>query len=261
MGTPTFELEDAVIDAWPAAECEELDGWCLRATSGPSRQANSAATLSAGKALTLMDRLERVEAFYGARGQAATFYVGPSSTPSGLDEALQERGYAKEGESLAATSRPLDVVSRLARTLETSIGTSLTETWWQHSSLSSPDAGAAETFRGTVERLGTRCRFVTTRGSRGNVTGTCLGITSEQRLGVYNLHTCEGSNLGTATALLRALAECALAERMSELYLLIELDDTAARPLYEQAGLEQAGFTEAFRYHYRVLSGSAAPSR
>lgn len=248
MSTLTFELEDAVVDAWPAQECEELDGWCLRATGGPSRRANSVATLGARTELPLPERVEQVEAFYRARGLRPCFQVSPASTPAGLDAALAERGYDLDGESIAATASPVEVVSRLGRTVETSVGTSPTHTWFEHA-LSGRYADSDEVFRGIIGRLGTRCRFVTARDTRGNVTGTCLGITSEERLGVYNMLTIEGARRkGTGTALLRALAECALAERMTELYLLVEVGNHAARALYERAG-----FLDAYRYHYRVL--------
>jgi hypothetical protein len=53
------ELEEAVVDAWPAAETADLDGWLLRASGGPSHRGNSVATLEAGSQLELDARIER----------------------------------------------------------------------------------------------------------------------------------------------------------------------------------------------------------
>ena len=103
-------------------------------------------------------------------------------------------------------------------------------------------------FEETLTRLGTRSRFATVRDTRGAVTGTCLGIASEDRLGIYNMLTSPAQRRkGIGKALLRALTESATAERMRELYLLVELENQAARALYAQAG-----FVEQYRYHYRV---------
>lgn len=246
------ELEDAVVDAWPATECVELDGWCLRASGGPSRRANSVATLGAGSGVPLPERIVQAETFYRERGLLPMFQIGPAATPVGLDATLAERGYRIVGESLAAAADPSEVVSRLPRGtggIETSVGTSASEAWLQHAGRSGRFADSYELWLNTLKLLGTRCRFVTARDGRGTVTGTCLGIASEQRLGVYAMLTNPGQRRkGTGAALLRALAECALAERMSELYLLVELDNESARALYSRAG-----FAEVYRYHYRVL--------
>jgi GNAT superfamily N-acetyltransferase len=249
MSTLFSELEDAVIDAWPALECVELDGWCLRASGGPTRRANSVATLNAGKLLGLEERIAQAEAFYRERGLPPIFQVGPAASPVGLDVALAERQYRICGEALAATADPSEVVARLRRTVETSVGTTASDAWLQHAGQTGRFVESYALFTKTLGLLGTRCRYVTARDARGAVTGTCLGITSEDRLGVYSmLTTTSARRKGTGTALLRALAETALAERMRELYLLVEVDNAAARALYAKAG-----FGDVYRYHYRAL--------
>lgn len=249
MTTLVHDLEDAVIDAWPAAEYEDLDGWGLRASGGPTKRGNSVATLGAGKTLSLPERIERAEAFYRARGLQPTFQVGPSATPAGLDAELAARGYRVEGESLAAVADPSEVLARIARLHETSLAGSPSDAWLQHAGHQSRFRDAFEVFSETLARLGTRCRFVSARDARGGLVGTCLGIASEDRLGVYSmLVSPEQRRKGVGRSLLRALAECALSERMRELYLLVEVDNQTARSLYTKAG-----FTEVFRYHYRRL--------
>ena len=248
MTTLVQELEDAVIDAWPPAEYEELDGWGLRASGGPTRRGNSVATLGAKDKLELADRIAQAEAFYQARKQPAIFQVGPCATPKGLDAALAERGYRVDGEALAAVAVPDEVLSRLARTHETSVATRASDVWLDHAGKSGRFSEHFKVFADTLSRLGTRCRFATVRDARGTVTGTCLGIASEDRLGVYNMLTSPAvRRKGIGKALLRALAESAMAERMRELYLLVELENQVARALYAQAG-----FAELYRYHYRV---------
>jgi GNAT superfamily N-acetyltransferase len=249
MTTQPHELEDAVIDAWPPAEYEELDGWGLRASGGPTKRGNSVATLGAGSALSLHDRIARAEAFYRERELPAIFQVGPAATPAGLDAELEARGYRVVGAAVAAIADPSEVLARVARTQhETSLATSASEAWLAHAGHTSRFRDAYEVFTATLARLGTRCRFVSARNAKGTIVGTCLGITSEDRLGIYSmLTTPELRRKGVAKSLLRALAECALSERMRELYLLVEEENAVARAFYAQAG-----FQDLFRYHYRV---------
>ena len=251
MTTLPQDLEDAVIDAWPAAHYQELDGWGLRASGGPTKRGNAVATLGAGNALSLDERITVAEAFYREREQPPIFQVGPAATPTGLDQALAARGYRVVGESLAAVADPSEVLARVARTHETSLATSASEAWLAHAGHSSRFRDAYPVFTATLARLGTRCRFVSARTTHGAVVGTCLGIASEDRLGIYSMLTVpEARRRGVGKSLLRALAECALSERMRELYLLVELDNPCARALYENAG-----FRELFRYHYRIRDG------
>lgn len=243
------ELEEAIVDAWPAAECEEQDGWWLRASGGPTHRANSVATHVATGEVALAERIARAEAFYRARSLSPLIQIGPLAAPKGLDLTLEARGYRRQGESQVLLASPGEVLARLRRTHETSVGTQPSEAWLQHAGRESRHADSYAVFTGILSRLGTRCRFVTARDARGSVTGTCLGISSEARLGVYAmLTTPQARRKGTGTALLRALAETALAESMSELYLMVQLDNTAARALYTRAG-----FSEVYRYHYRAL--------
>lgn len=247
MTTP-YELEDAVIDAWPPAEYEELDGWGLRASGGPTKRGNSVATLGAGPLLSLDERIARAEAFYRARQQPVIFQVGPAATPAGLDAALAERGYRLLGETVAAVADPSELLARIARSHETSLATSASEAWLAHAGHTSRFSAALEVFQATLARLGTRCRFVSARNARGAIVGTCFGIASEDRLGIYSmLVSPEARRKGVGKSLLRALAECALSERMRELYLLVEVENASARALYAQAG-----FQDLFRYHYRI---------
>lgn len=248
MTTEPHELEDAVIDAWPPAEYEELDGWGLRATGGPTKRGNSVATLGAGKALSLEERIARAEAFYRERELPPIFQVGPAATPVGLDAELAARGYRAVGETFAAIADPSEVLARTTRSYETSLSTSASEAWLSHAGHASRFADAYEVFTATLARLGTRCRFVSARNTRGVIVGTCLGIASEDRLGVYAMLVVpELRRKGVGKSILRGLAECALSERMRELYLLVEEENSVARALYAQAG-----FHDLFRYHYRV---------
>ncbi len=249
MNAMLHELEEMVIDAWPAAETEELDGWLLRASGGPSHRANSVATLDAGSALALPTRIAQAEAWYRARGALPMFQVGPCAQPAGLDEALAERGYLREGEAAFARATPDEVLERTrGARLECHVAASARPAWLQIAVHQSRFASSAEMFANLLKHLGTRARFALARDVQGEPCAAALGVASEDRLGVYAMFVLpHRRRRGAGKSLLRALAQSASLDDMRELYLLVETDNTAARGLYAATG-----FGDLYTYHYRV---------
>ena len=87
------EIERAALLAWPAAHVLELDGWKLRFHWNMTGRANSVWPNETTGALSLEERLARVERFYHGRLQPARYQVSPASVPPGLSAALDARRY------------------------------------------------------------------------------------------------------------------------------------------------------------------------
>jgi GNAT superfamily N-acetyltransferase len=243
------DLEEAVVDAWPAVETLELDGWLLRASGGPTHRGNSVATLEVGTELSDVTRIAQAEAWYRERDKLPMFQIGPRVAPKDLDQLLAERGYRIEGEAVTAVSEPAEILERLRKgPLETSVASKPSEAWLEVGVRATRFASTPEIFQGFLTRLGSRCRFALVRDARGEPIASGLGITSEDRLGLYAMFTLPHlRRKGAGKALLRALAQSALSDQMRELYLLVETDNVA-RGLYAQAG-----FRDVYSYHYRVF--------
>jgi ribosomal protein S18 acetylase RimI-like enzyme len=219
----------------------------LRSSGGPTHRGNSVAPLDAKGALPVDERIAHAEAFYRARGQVPLFQVGPCAAPKDLDQVLADRGYVIEGAAVNALTTPEEVLARLPRTLETSVTAKPSDAWLEIGARASRFADSYDVLLGFLSRLGSRCRFALARDANGHAVATCFGITSEDRLGIYAMFTLpDARRKGAATALLRALAESAVVDRMRGLHLLVEEDNTTARSLYARAG-----FVDAYRYHYR----------
>jgi len=241
------ELERLVVDAWPAAETEELDGWLLRASGGPTHRGNSVATLSAGSTLSLAERVARVEQWYRDRGRTAEIQIGPTAAPDGLDAALEQRGYRRYGDSVAAIAVPQLVSDHTKSVLKAHVESEPNAEWLGIAEGSSRHASTTDVLRGFLARLGPRCRFATA-WVQEQPAAIGLGITSPGRLGIYAMHTVpELRRRGAARAVLHALAGNALAEGYGELYLLVDAQNMAARSLYTHNG-----FRDVYHYHYRV---------
>jgi N-acetylglutamate synthase len=237
-----------VVDAWPAADTLELEGWLLRASGGPTHRGNSVATLDSSND-AWGTRIAQAEAWYRERKLRPMFQLGPCTAPSELDAALAERGYRLEGSAVAAVAEPAEVLARVrGGSFETSIAAKASDAWLAFSVGSSRFAADPEVFKGFVARLGSRCRFALVRDHQGQPMASCLAISSEDRLGVYAMFTLPSRRRkGAATALLHALAQSAVAQAVRELYLLVETD-SEARILYAKAG-----FRDLYSYHYRIL--------
>jgi ribosomal protein S18 acetylase RimI-like enzyme len=284
------ELETMVVDAWPAADALERDGWLLRASGGPTHRGNSVATLDATGVISLDARIDDAEAWYRQRARPALFQVGPCAAPTGLDAALAARGYVIEGAARLAAAPAKDVIAQTAgakaaagtglaspganaaTTLLASVEPRPNAAWLDIKRTTSRFAGQVDSFLGFIARLGERCRFVTVHAPHGEhdprdpsgpasvatVAAVGLGIASGNRLGIYAMLTVPAfRRQGAARAALHALAESALSDGLPELYLLFEPGNTAARELYARSG-----FRDVYEYHYRGKPlGASNPNR
>jgi GNAT superfamily N-acetyltransferase len=250
-----LERERAVVDAWPANETDSLEGWVLRVSGGPTHRGNSVATLETLGESSLASRIERAEAWYAARGRLPMFQLGPCAPPE-LDAALAARGYVREGAALYASASPAHVVARAlqstrpleAEQLAVDVAARASDVWLGVNSGSSRFASSMDVFRGFLERLSGRCRFVTVFTRSGEPAATALGVISGPRFGVYAMFTrAPLRRSGAARAALRALGQAALENGAHELYLLVEGGNTSARSLYTQCG-----FSDDYGYHYRA---------
>jgi N-acetylglutamate synthase len=242
------ELEETVVDAWPVPVSEELDGWLLRQSGGPSKRGNSVAPLASGRELELDERIARAERWYEAHGQRAIFQVGPCAAPADLDSVLAARGYTVAGAAQLARVDPEELLARPLPALEVRVEAQPKPHFRAVVQAASRFAATERTFFGVLANLGSRCRYATAFDGAGEPVACCVGIASEDRLGVYAMVTRpEARRTGAARALLRALAKRALTDAARELYLLVDVDNAPARALYASMG-----FRDVYPYHYRV---------
>jgi len=247
VAKPFYDLEELIVDAWPAAETLDYHGWLLRRSGGPSRRANSVASLSStGGAPPLEQRIERAEAFYRECGQRALFQIGPCVQPKELDALLHARGYRREGEVAVMRAAPGEIPAPQAE-FAVRIEKHEHDAWREIALHQSRFATQRETLRDLLRRLGSRVRYVTAYEGE-TPCASCYAIASEDRLGIYGMLTLPAARRrGAARAMLGALDRYAVREEVRDLYLLVEVDNHAARALYKQSG-----FAELYNYHYRA---------
>jgi ribosomal protein S18 acetylase RimI-like enzyme len=243
-------VERCAYDAWPAEEVFHLGGWRLRATGGVTRRGNSVWPGDQSGDLSLEERIDRVEAWYGERGLRPAFQVHALAVPEGLDAALDARGYTVDApvsvqlaSSVDAATLPLSPSLAPAR-----VAAGLTQEWFDVSAHRGRFSATADVYRRLLERIGPRARYalVDVDGRPGAVGLGVLGAGAQ--MGIFSMLTVpEARRRGAGRSILRALAEAARTERRTELYLLVELANAPAWALYASAS-----FQEVYGYHYRV---------
>jgi len=239
-------LEEAVISGWPASETSDLDGWLLRASGGPTHRGNSIATLRAGS-MPLDARIAAAERWYRERGQPSMVSLGPCAVPEHLDSELAARGYRMGGAASAFTAVAQHVSERATSSLQAEVTGEVTPAWLAISLHASRFATSQPSLFAVLDRLGSRCVYVLAHDG-GEPVAACLGVSSDEWLGVYLMLTLPSHRRRRAgSALLRELARAAIARGHEQLYLLCERDNAAANALY--AGV---GFEHRYDYHYRV---------
>lgn len=93
------DLEERLVNVWPAVTTLMLDGWVVRFANGYSGRANSASALRQGARVD--DHLHaQIEQLYVAQGLAPQFRISPVAD-AGSEAFLRARGYRVKDEALS----------------------------------------------------------------------------------------------------------------------------------------------------------------
>lgn len=238
-------LEVAAFEAWRAEEIAALGPWQLRGMRGVTNRANSVWAGPGEPAGGFALAIAEVEAWYAARALPAIFQITPAAD-SRLDALLAARGY----ESFDAVSFQLADAARVAARTNANAAceSALSEEWFEVSGRRGRFRGVdVAVYRAFLERLGRGAGFASARDERGEIAAVGLTIVAKPLAGVFSMLTLpEQRRRGFADVLLGEIARFALARGATRLYLQVELENAPARALYARAG-----FSEAYRYHYR----------
>jgi len=230
-------LDRLGADAWPSLERLDVDGWRLRAartaTGAPvTKRANSALPLTpAGLTQTQVDA---AVAFARARALPPLVQV---SDPA-LSRALGARGWQAQSPTLVMTGPLGDGDAALVAAAPSAAWLAAVH----------PEPGEQVVARQCLAQLRAPAGYVAI-GIDGHVVATGRGVVQEGWLGVFAMAVRpEHRRRGLARRVLGALGSWGAAHGATAGYLQVEAGGTAARGLYEGAGL-----TRAYDYEYRRL--------
>jgi GNAT superfamily N-acetyltransferase len=238
-------VEEASLNAWPAAQQMLYDGWVVRFSSGYTKRANSVNPLYEST-LDLGHKIDTCEGLYADRGLPAIFRLNRWSSPAELDAILDRRGYRRHAPTTVMTLG-LEGASFGAPAASEMREVSLEEWLVYFSAFSGAHDDANRLHKRILSAIPSRClRAILV--DRGKVVACSLGVLDGGFLGLFDLVTDPAHRRkGHGSSLVAAQLEWALEQGAGHAYLQVVDENTPARGLY--AGL---GFEPLYGYWYRV---------
>jgi ribosomal protein S18 acetylase RimI-like enzyme len=238
-------IEGLAMRAWPARLVQPLHGWRLAFGDGLTRRINSVQAIAWDDRAELQEAVRQAERGYAGRGLPTRFRMTAVSRPKELDAFLAGRGYEIEPPSDVLVAEPAQRKRRATRhpvTIAKDAPPGWRELWLAQGG---PDEAAGR--RGLLGRLPSGTIFALAQ-TASKPSGIGLAVIEQDWAGIFTMHTAERwRGQGVATAVLDALMAQAAVIGARRLYLQVEQDNVRAQRLYRQAG-----FTFAYRYHYRT---------
>ncbi len=244
MADQIRRLEELALNGLPALESETIDGWVLRAAAGYTGRANSAAPLYPGRR-PLDSKLGHLEDWYRQRGLVPRLRLTPAAEPSGLDEALDRRGYLRTPGAVSVQSRPLDGNDAADQAVELREGSVPVEWMNTLAGFQSRVASNRQTVQRLFSLLPPRSAFAMIRRDAEPV-AIGRAVFETGHVGIFDVFTREDvRNQGLATDITLALLGWGARNYATRAYLQV-LADSPGHRLYDRLG-----FREVYRYWYR----------
>jgi ribosomal protein S18 acetylase RimI-like enzyme len=247
-------IEDAGLNASAPAQQRWIDGWLVRYSAGKAQRSRCIHALASGMA-SLDERLELCRALYAERHLPVIVRITPFTRPKTLDQDLAERGFRRQGESLVMALQDLSCVP--TRTPPPGV------------QVDAIDPGVYAHIVGEHRQTDMKGRLahskrlrmspvpyeaMVLRNEDGQVLAGAQAAREGALVGLYDVFTSVSQrNRGLARWLCGHLLLKARAVGAAIGYLQVDAANAPALAVYR--GL---GFTEAYRYHYRVDAAAAA---
>jgi ribosomal protein S18 acetylase RimI-like enzyme len=246
-GIAAFERMSALH--WQGLETERLGEWLLRAAGGFTGRANSALPLG-DPGMPAERAVAEVETWYSQRALTPSIVIpcGLDAPAGALDDLLVSSGWSQPLVPVVVMTARSETVARYQRDIGMTLAAEPDDGWLAlyrfRGEPLPPQAvsvllSAPEQIFASVRRDG---RTIAT--GRLSLAGGWGGITAIEV-------DPSARRAGLGTAVTAGLAAHAAARGTEQLFLQVEVENTAARTLYARCG-----FAGHHRYHYRLATGS-----
>jgi N-acetylglutamate synthase len=240
-------LEECAFNAWPARESVTCDGWVFRCADGYTKRANSANAVAPTGDFSEVQAT--AEGFYLKRHLPVILRLTPLAQPD-ADTTLEAAGYAHLDPSLVMT---LPLAKMNSVEIKVGVGDVVIEpapspAWRAGFSAANEVAAARRRLHDNIlYSIRPQAGFATFHLS-GAPVGYGLAVTENGVTGLFDIVVTRAARgRGVGRALTMALLQWGRNAGAVEAYLQVMSDNKIARDLYESSG-----FTEAYRYHYRI---------
>lgn len=240
------QLEQVAMNALPAIHTLMYDGWVLRLSDGVTRRANSInpifEPLKAAE-----EKIDFCEKLYRKHSLPVIFKMTHASAPSGLDAILSAKGYAFDAETSVQTLN-LERFNSTHTGLDVSVSNQLEEQWLDRFlAFNGYDFAKKEGFRNIMKNSALEAAFLDFRVD-GQAAGCGLGVIEGELIGLFDIVVApEYKGKGYGKQLVESLIDYGKQKACRTAYLQVMTNNPVAMGLYEKIG-----FTEQYRYWYRV---------
>ena len=235
------------MNAWPAMQTLNYDGWVLRCADGYTKRANSVYPLYPSE-MDLDEKIGFCESFYGDRDLPAVFKMTRTSLPSDLDACLEKRGYHADSYTSVQLLDLTQVEQGKIDDIE--LASKDSKTW--HEAFARMN-NVYRTRRATHEKilraiLPDKC-FASVSVD-GEIIGCGLGVVQTVYLGIFDIVIdSDHRGQGHGSRLMKALLAWGQERGALSAYLQVMCNNEPGLRLYEKLG-----FQEKYQYWYRIKS-------
>ncbi len=246
MTTIVEQLERCFFAAWPALNTCFDGPAVIRLSRGYTKRANSVSFLDPDDS-DLYLRMIRAEDMYLRHHLPPCFRLTPLAPP-GLDAMLEERGYRRIDETLTMTMTMTTALSPVPPDMAMYVRYKPNDAWLRAFIIATgTPAEHEDTMRTMLSRIVPSASYLTLRTEDGDV-GTTLVVTDGTWAGIFDVAVREDlRGKGYGARLMRGVLAHAAASGATHAWLQVMETNTSARHIYDALG-----FTEAYRYFYRI---------
>ena len=247
-------VEEASLNAWPAMQQILLDGWLLRFANGFTKRANSIIPLYPSLQ-SFQNKVRYCESIYARERLKTIFRLTSIAQLPELDEYLAARGY-RYTDPTQVLCAPLTHRPPPEQTTQRFDLIGKNDWLTLYAQLTGMPEHAQPLHAAILNGIQNTCAYAVLM--EGEIPLACgLGVLEQELLGLFDVVThVDMRQTGAGTRLVASLLSWGAQRGAQTGYLQVVADNRPARRLYEKTG-----FTELYRYWYRVAPKEDHPTR
>jgi N-acetylglutamate synthase len=237
-----IKIEKAGLNAWPAFEEFDDNGWISRFADGYTKRANSVTILYPGTD-SLENRIQQYEQLYNSKKQPCIFRLLSFNDNTEIERVLDTRGYIKDDHSLVLSQ---DLKNRVFQAFEFDPVT--VDEWMKYyCELSGKEIKAHLTHIKIINNINEK-HILAALSVNNKIISCGLGVLSDGLFGIFDIVTHpQHRNKGYGYKLISGMLHWALKNGASTSFLQVVAENMPAIGLYKRLGYEPA-----YEYHYKI---------
>jgi ribosomal protein S18 acetylase RimI-like enzyme len=240
-----LKLEEIALNAWPAIEEFDIDGWVIRFANGVTKRSNSVNPIYESSENT-EDKIDFCENYYRSKGIPVCFKITEIVQPSGLDQILEAHGYEHKFDVIIQV---MDI-RKFNRDLDKNVELlEDTDDQWldQYINMNGTKPSYKPTYRKIIDKI-TQPKCLFTLTLNGMVIGCGLGVVEDKFIGLFDIVIDpQYRNQGFGKLLIENILKWGKSKGADTAWLQVLADNAPAIRLYEKVG-----FKEKYSYWYRI---------